>query len=431
MHQAQHYIEFFMHESHSQHSTYTESEIDLFEFSQNLWEHKKLIFCISSLAMLIGLTFALLLPPVYQSSTQIRPPSLSELSHINETGILRVSPTEAFAKALNEIRSQHAKMRTFQQLEINHSTNTSHKEPIISDWDWRKLSDNIQISGTSDSNFVTISYSHRSSNFSAEVVNTLISTSNQLAVEALIEELKSSLHSRIIYLEAQIEQEIELEARSNLDRITQLKEKDELARLQIIDRISSLRAKNDQLRLDRIVILEEALSLAKSLDIVDSRILTQVGDNSSGRLSIRADVDGNSDSLYLRGTKMLAAEISALKARTSSDFTSTEIRDLQERLARLEYNREIELLKARKDNAAYVFNIRELRAELNHMQNLLSQDYSMQLLKLDEAAAPPEKPIKPRKMLIVAVSTIVGGGLAILAALISSAAKRRKIAFEQ
>jgi len=434
----------FMDELQAAPTTRTEDEIDLFELVQGLWDQKWLIVGITGLATLAGLLAALLLPPTYQSSTQIRPPDLSNLTQVNETGILALTSEEAFDRALSEIRSQQARMRTFKELETKYSVQggeneatstqrnsvsatTNGETPDVDEWDWRSLSDRIQIAKEDDASFATISYSHKDSEFAARVVNTLINTSNQLAVSTLISELKSSLQIRYTYIEERIKQEIELETRSTHDRIIQLEEEVDVQRLQLTDRIKALRAKNEQLRLDRISALEEALALAESIPIVEPRILGKLGDANNGGLAIRVGFEEDFDSLYLRGTKILSAQIKALKARSSNDFTSPDIRDLQAELAQLEHNRDVEILQDRENAEAFVPNIREMRTESIHIHNLLAQDYSgLSLIKLDEFAAAPKDPIKPRKTLIVAASFLAGSTLGILAALISQTIFRRR-----
>lgn len=410
----------------------TEEEIDLIKLFEELWARKWLIAAITGAASIIGIAAALLLPPVYQASTQVRPADLSDLAHINETDMMLVTPEDAFRRGLNELESRHARIQTFDKLLADSKFELSGGDRQ----NLRAVTEGITVSvpkpgnGSLDTkDYVTVAYDHEDGELAAEVVNSLVDIANQKATDTLVEELRSSIEARASLLEQSIQQEIDLQAQSNIDRVAQLEEIDQLRKLELQDQIDALRAKNLQLRKDRIRALEEALSIAKTLNIEDPVLMAQMSDGGgfSGGLAVRGGFDGNGNALYLRGTRMLEAEIDALKNRQSDDFTSPEIRDLQEQLARLEHNRQIELLRARKNNSAYVEDIREMRTELNQLRGYLEQDYSnVRVMKMDDAAMAPMTPIKPRRKLIVAVSALSGAMLGILVALIASTMAHRR-----
>lgn len=413
-----------MSEDLAQATYYRDDEIDLFELAEGLWARKWLIAGITGAITAIGLIAALLISPTYQASTQVRAPDLSDLTAINETGILEITPEEAFGRGLDELASQGTRMRTFEALR---ASDQAPEFPAEAEWNWRRLAEGISVTRDKSSNFASVSFNHGDPEFASAVVNQLITEANHHAAMVLVDELESSLTARTSLLQQRIKQEAELEARAVEDRITQLLEYDKLRILQVKDQISILRSKNEQLREDRIAQLEEAREIAESLGITESRFTAQLSSGSGGNLAIRADLEGEGDPLYLRGTKMLSAEITALKARKTDDFSSPEIRELEAELVKLQQNREVEVLRAREDNSAFVEGIRELRTELNQIQGFMDQDYSnIRLLKLDEPAVPPEAPIKPRKSLIVAASLVAGGMLAILIALIMNAADQRR-----
>lgn len=404
-------------------SHYRDDEIDLFELVEGLWARNWLIAGITGAATVAGLITALLLPPSYQASTQVRPPDLSDLAQLSELNIIEITPTEAFARGLNELNSQHGRMRTFDALKNRRPDHLPSGE-----WSWRDLSEHISIAPDKNNNFATVSYTNGDPGFTAEVVNQLIETANQLASQTLVDEVKTSLQTRAVLLQQRIEQEIALEARSKQDRITQLQERDKLKALILKDQIAALRAKEEQLKLDRIAQLSEALSVAESLGLEEPQFIAQLGAGTGNSLALRADMLGDGDPLYLRGSKMLAAEIASLKAREANEFTNPDIRNLEADLAMLEHNREVEVLQARTDDSAFIVGIRDLRTELNQLKSYLKQDFSgVRVLKLDEPAVAPEAPIKPRKSLIVAASLVAGGMLAVLIALIMNVAAGRRL----
>ena len=144
-------------------------------------------------------------------------------------------------------------------------------------------------------------------------------------------------------------------------------------------------------------------------------------------MAINADFSTQGDPYYLRGTRMLSAEITTLKNRKSDDFTEPEIRKLQEQLALLETNRKIQTLQAREDNSAFITSIQPLRLKLDELQAIAAQDYSkVRLLRLEQPAMAPESPIKPRKKLVLLLCIISGGFLGLLVALVRVAVGNRR-----
>ncbi|MEP1596198.1 MAG: GNVR domain-containing protein, partial [Halieaceae bacterium] len=123
----------------------------------------------------------------------------------------------------------------------------------------------------------------------------------------------------------------------------------------------------------------------------------------------------------------LGAELAVLRARTSDDQQITELRELEKKLQLLANNREIESLQARENFEPFVANAPVLREEISKLEGLLAQNYDdVSLMRVDQTAMVPTKPIKPRKSLIVAAAVVSGGMLGVLIALIRNAAAARR-----
>lgn len=148
------------------------------------------------------------------------------------------------------------------------------------------------------------------------------------------------------------------------------KTEQELHKAEIRNKIEELRKNTRQQRLDRIMILEEAYSIASKLGVSDY-------------------VAPFSDSpLYLRGTKALSAEIEVLRKRKNDDHFISELPELQNSLFRLEQ----EKVEASRFAAA----------------------------KIDQPALPPTSPFKPDRKKIVVLAFIAGLMLSILVAFIAN-----------
>ena len=102
---------------------------------------------------------------------------------------------------------------------------------------------------------------------------------------------------------------------------------------------------------------------------------------------------------YLRGSKALQAQISVLEQRESDD--------------------------------AFIPGVRELEARLSTLKEVAIEDEQAKVARISSAAQPPHQPIKPKRMLIVAVGIVLGGMLGVFAALIRVAIRNRKAANSQ
>lgn len=431
---------------------YAQDEIDLFELAAGLWAMKWTIVGIALATLLAGVIYIAIAPPVYMASAQVRPPSLSDLVQVNETqsleeareaglgsaeaeSMLTVTPLKAFQKAMYELESPDVQNLVLRVILAGKEGDNS-EDICEEEEDFVCYSMGIELPKTTKnstlqtSDSVTVTVSHSNPKTARDLLNEHIKQANTEVVNALVGELKDSLAARITHLEVEISRAISMEELANADTIARLAEADELARLNLEDKIAAIKKKALQLRLDKISVLEEAFGIARSLDIEEPISLTQLSQRQAspeGGMAISADFSNRSDPYYLRGTRMLSAEIAALKNRKSDDFTIPEIRKLEEQLALLDTNRKIQLLQARKDNSAFVSNIGALRAKLDELQAQANQDYSaVRVLRLVQPAETPESPVSPRKGLILALCLFVGGFLGMLVALVQVAAANRR-----
>lgn len=129
---------------------------------------------------------------------------------------------------------------------------------------------------------------------------------------------------------------------------------------------------------DRLTKLREALAVAESVGLVAPPVI-------SGQIAQQLSAFMNGDLMYMRGTKALSAEIEALENRTSNDPFIPSLRFLEER---------------------YSF--------LNGVQ-ILPENIAVS--RMDGAVEIPDAPIKPRKVLILALGILLGGMLGIFIAL--------------
>lgn len=184
-------------------------------------------------------------------------------------------------------------------------------------------------------------------------------------------------------------------ARLYLERVAResLQQMRENARSEILVRgrtvqqqIDTLREAARNRRDDRIVRLKEALAVADALKLEDPPVVTG---QEAGQLS--SIMDGSL--MYMRGAKALRAEIQSLETRESDDPFIGELRNLQEK-----YN---------------LYAGLKIDAERGAV------------FRQDGSIVTPDEPIKPKKLLILALGVVLGGMLGLFIALVRAMLKKR------
>jgi len=235
-----------------------------------------------------------------------------------------------------------------------------------------------------------------------------------------------------------------------LAEISRLEEADQIKREGIEEKISTLRNSAKEKRLDRISTLKEASEIAHSLEILDpiGYKLRKIGDSNAIKSQILTDFSNRTPELYTRGYEALDAEVTSLsnrkiddpfikelrglqdrlqqlkynekiavlKVRNSDDPFIPELRGLQEKLKLLEYNRKVEQLISRKNDDPYIKSLRDKENDLARLESINIDPATVKTARLDQAAYPPDKRIKPKRRLIVVLGLMLGLMLGVFAA---------------
>lgn len=118
-----------------------------------------------------------------------------------------------------------------------------------------------------------------------------------------------------------------------------------------------------------------------------------------------------------------------LKTDSILDNDSTMMVDEIRRLYRLgsrALEAEIQVIRERRENIALTPGIMQLEQKLSLLRSMDVDEEKIFPAKTDLMAMPPEKPIKPKKALILALSVVLGGMLGVMIALIRSAIRNRQ-----
>jgi len=228
-------------------------------------------------------------------------------------------------------------------------------------------------------------------------------------------DLNTIIKNRISELKGKFES-----ARSNYSvekeaRIASLREADSVRHAQLQDELKALRSQLRNLRNDRIAQLSESISIAKSLGIHKPTTPSSLGEqmNTNAASVMRTEISNQQVPLYFMGTEALKAELAALHLRRTDDFTDSRIAQIAKELQMLAFNREVEVLSARKNEDVFLADVQPLRAEIARLSNLSIDVASLKLASIDQQALEPLKPSSPNRLFVVMFGVLAGLILAV------------------
>ena len=341
-----------------------DDEIDLFELFETLWSEKFLIAGITFICGVIGTFYAFIATPTYKAEVHLLPAEKAVMAIYNPVeygslaglGIPSLSADVALTETLNQIRSvaavtEFAKSRRSETFD-NQSALTGDElfEAVAG-----LVSESVKISENKIAPQTIVSYQ----------------TSDAIEAYAFLSEL-------LVWAQNQVQAQHALEISNVIER-----------RLEANDLQIQLLTQTYERRLgEDLAVLEEALAIASELNITNNQAGVFVAQG-EGRLQ-------EANTLYLKGIKLLSAEIAALKERIKDSRFLRQVRLLEEENQTLNDLLQIELPKGT-------------------------------ILAIDKPASVPQNPIAPNKKLILALSVVLGGMLGVLYVLVRSALRNRQL----
>jgi LPS O-antigen subunit length determinant protein (WzzB/FepE family) len=402
-----------------------DDEVDLIELGIGLWARRALIAGITLAVTALFTLYALLATPTYEATAEVRPQAASALAGLTENDLLGITPQTAFDRGLAELQSSALQARVADSVIPGEAPGRLQSVFRIS-----TTLESRTINGVKSDNFsrADITASHSRPETAAALANTLVERANRAAAESLVAELQGTAAARLQNLQRDIERRREATQQDTEIRIARLQEEDQIRRQTLRDRIEELRTKARNLREDRLTRLREAREIAERLEIAEPRMneFQSVVNIDTSNRSVTAERSGNLP-LYTLGSRWLAAEIATLEAREGDDHDTPEIRELEQQLAELEVNEEVEVLKAREDYTPFIPGISTLLSQASQLKAMSETSYpNLQPMRMDRLAQPPESPVAPRRTLIVALGVMLGGMIGIFVALIVNAVRARE-----
>jgi chain length determinant protein (polysaccharide antigen chain regulator) len=355
-------------------------EIDLFELIENLWAQKLLITAITAIALLFGGAYTVIAPEKWTAEARVSAPKAAAMDALNppELAVFKqrvqidermddlsvtelnkvapeVKPDEVLENFLAELRSVQTLLEfeavyDGELFQLQNSPTVEQRIEVANGF----LASNLQVTAPSKSAVHhTIQLTQSESMKSAEVLRNYMEFVNARVLSKRARDLELGIRRAI---------------QTNTFEI-QRAERSYIRRLE-----------------EDLALLEEALQIAKAAGIQDNQAGLFVGPDNN-RLT-------EASGLYLRGQKLLSAEIQALQSKMGAAGLIPEVRDLQ--------------------------------AENELLSGILIDTSTAMAYTLEKPATPPTGRDAPKTQLILALSIVLGGMIGVLAALIRSAIRNRQ-----
>lgn len=339
--------------------THINDEIDLFELFQGLWTQKWLIALVTSVFATSAAFYAFLSAPIYESSIAVFPPALSDVAGFNlgRTG----GGEEGDVGGLKPFSVGDVYAVFTRNLQSERSKRQFFRDVYLPSLD------EAQRSGSQDS-----LYKKFNENFSIKAPDKIQPDRYSITVRHYNPELAP------VWAKHYIDQV----AAQSLNEMLQNAERELAVQARnVMQQIESARDSAKARRDDRTKRLQEALTVAEAIGLDNPPVITGRGSNDS---ELSAVMDGSL--MYMRGAKALRAEMQVLLARTSDD--------------------------------PFVPELRSLERQYQSFAGVSLDRDKVAVFRQDGDIDVPDSPIKPKKLLIIALGVVLGGMFGVFIALI-------------
>lgn len=262
-----------------------------------------------------------------------------------------------------------------------------------------------------------------------EILNGLVAFALDQQRNQISNDLKVIIGNRLAEMDARIKSARAVYDVDKEGKIAVFQEADNLKRSELQDELKALKVKLKILRDNRIAQLDEAISIARSLGLKKPSTPSSLADQGSTSGSVmRTEITNQQIPLYFFGTEVLEGERNALVRRASDEFSDPRIAEIRKELLLLSNNRKIEMLNNRTNDDLFLSGLEALRVERMRLENINTELSDLKLVDVDRTASAPAKPVRPKKLIIIAVGLALGAAFGVILVLMRNALLLRRMA---
>lgn len=407
-------------------------EIDLFELFELVWRQKWLVVAITFFVTACAFAYALLATPIYQTSSVLRPVPLKNLSDLNVTDIYTLTPDEALSLVGVNLESYSTRFEYFKKYPELFEKYIKPNESLEQSFE-RFNREAITIIRPDEkregifNKYVEIQVDYPKGVDGPTMTNNFVTYAIDTERDRIVENITTLIENKLKNIDSEINVLRSAYHTEKTAKIENMTEVDRLQKLNLEDELEALRysLKND--RENRIQQLTEAITIARALGIKKPSLFPSL--DTEIRLSdgvLKTESNKKQIPIYFMGTEALEAERQVLQSRADDDFTSERVVEIKNALRRLENNREIEILNARQNDDFFLDRLAEKRSEITRLNEVVINVADIQLVTIDQYATTPLAPIKPKRILIIAIGVVLGAMLGVFLALLVAMTRKRK-----
>lgn len=379
-------------------------DIDLIALIINIWGQKFSIIISTLIITGLGVLYAFYATPIYRVSAQLTPPPAIELDELrisnpNKTSSFTYSPDASFLQ-------QQKLLSLMEQTDIEDSDEETITTDEVFTLFLQTLSSSSHIKKAAlqnkklfetalnipaDDNLLTniIKYRYIDLPNTAKKTNELAPDNYLISLEGPDREALQSLLLLDLNLASEsTTQAVRKSFIRKLEKIIGEKKNNQNIKLEdLLNEISARKHYLINVRKDNIRELKAAYKIAETLNITSPTTSPKIS-SSNTKIEFSAMLSNTPPATYLKGTKLLSAEISSLEDLGDEIFIDRDLRSMEAQLTLIERSgrRTAQLQKER--------------------ENLASQKNVMHFY--NDTFEAPQKPIAPQKSIIIAVSFILG-----------------------
>ncbi|WP_339532800.1 Wzz/FepE/Etk N-terminal domain-containing protein [Pseudomonas mucidolens] len=393
----------------------SDDQIDLFALSQAIWRQKLRIGMVAVGFGLIAAAYAYTATPEYHVSSVLRPAAINELDALNRSDIYKLPPGAALKKVGASLESYDTRLGFFRENrklfeEFERPGRTLEQSFEEFNADSIKLSLPDPKKADSLSAYIKLSMNYPKGVDGVAILNGLVDYAIKTERQQIANDMEVIVANRLSEIKGKLDAARARYENDKEAKIASLTEADTVRRAQLQDELKALRTQLKTRRTNRVAQLDEAIGIARSLGIKKPATPSSLGEADRGGASsvMRTEINNQQIPLYFMGVDALMAEKTALMRRKSDDFTEARIAQIVKELQLLEVNRKIEVLNAREKEDLFLRDVEPLRAEEARLRNLNLDISRIKLVTVDRLALEPLAPVKPRKLLLVALGLLLG-----------------------